>query len=280
MNRVSVIIPTYNRADRVVAALESVLAQTRPPDEVIIVDDGSTDSTSERLEPLRKHIHYVFQKNRGPASARNAGIQQASGELVAFLDSDDLWLPKKLERQLSAFANDRRLHICHTNEIWIRNGVRVNPMKKHQKYGGHIFDKVLPLCIVSPSSVMMTRQLLNEVGGFDESLPACEDYDLWLRVLWRYPIAYIEESLVIKHGGHADQRSRIIKGLDQYRIRALEKLLASGVLAPEQHRLALDEFTRKCQIYGSGCVKHGKGEEGNYYLHLPMKYATKARESR
>ena len=274
MNRISVIIPTYNRADRVVAALGSVLAQTRPPDEVIVVDDGSTDNTSERLAPYHERIHYVCQPNRGPASARNTGIKQASGELVAFLDSDDLWLPKKLERQLAAFANDRALRICHTNEIWIRNGVRVNPMRKHQKYGGHIFEKVLPLCIVSPSSVIMTRQLLNEMGGFDESLPACEDYDLWLRVLCRYPIAYIEEPLVIKHGGHADQRSRTIKGLDQYRIRALEKLLASGTLIPEQYRLALDELTRKCQIYGAGCVKHGKPEEGNYYLRLPLKYAT------
>ncbi len=276
MNRISVVIPTYNRADGVVAALGSVLAQTQPPDEVIIIDDGSTDNTSERLAFYRERIHYVCQPNRGPASARNAGVQHSSGELVAFLDSDDLWLPKKLERQLAAFANDPDLRICHTNEIWIRNGVRVNPMKKHQKYGGHIFEKVLPLCIVSPSSVVMTRQLLNEVGGFDGSLPACEDYDLWLRVLCRYPIAYIEEPLVVKHGGHADQRSRTVKGLDQYRIRALEKLLASGILTPEQYRLALDELTRKCQIYGAGCVKHGKPEDGNYYLRLPLKYATVA----
>jgi len=276
MNRISVIIPTYNRADGVVAALGSVLAQTQLPDEVIIVDDGSTDNTSERLAPYRERIHYVCQPNRGPASARNTGIKQASGELVAFLDSDDLWLPKKLERQLAVFGNDPALRICHTNEIWIRNGVHVNPMRKHQKYGGHIFEKVLPLCIVSPSSVVMTRQLLNEMGGFDGSLPACEDYDLWLRVLCRYPIAYIEEPLVIKHGGHADQRSRSVKGLDQYRIRALEKLLASGILTPEQYRLALDELTRKCKIYGAGCVKHGKPEEGNYYLRLPLKYATVA----
>lgn len=273
MDRVSVIIPTYNRADRVVAALESVLAQTRQPDEVIVVDDGSTDNTSGRLATYRERICYVFQPNRGPAGARNTGIRHASGEVLAFLDSDDLWLPKKLERQLAVFAHDPALCICHTNEIWIRNGKRVNPMKKHQKYGGNIFEKALPLCIVSPSSVMMRRELLLDVGGFDESLPACEDYDLWLRILCRYPVAYIEEPLVIKHGGHADQRSRTIKALDQYRIRALEKLLASRVLTREQYRLTLDELTRKCRIFGTGCMKHGKPEEGDYYLRLPLKYA-------
>ena len=268
MNAVSVIIPTYDRAHTLRRALDSVLGQKPPPSEIIVVDDGSTDGTKECVEALRHpersegshrsfgpsalRMTYLFQPNRGPAAARNLGIQNAKGEFVAFLDSDDEWLPGKLAAQIKFFEENPDYLICQTEEIWIRNGRRVNPMKKHKKYGGRIFEKCLPLCIVSPSSVMMKREFFDRVGLFDESLPACEDYDLWLRASARMPIGLIEKPYLIKYGGHADQRSRQFPVMDRFRIEALRKILVSGILTPSQQEAALRELTRKSQIIAQG----------------------------
>lgn len=253
---VSVMIPTFNRRNVLRRAVGSVLAQTFRDFELIVVDDGSTDGTQKIVgaycspksvaEPVLnaldesalfvagntplhagvKHLQFIRQKHRGVSSARNAGIRRACAELIAFLDSDDEWLPEKLERQVQFFRDHPKSKIVQTEEIWIRNGRRVNPMKKHKKYGGRIFKHCLPLCIVSPSAVMMKRELFDEVGLFDESLPACEDYDLWLRIACRYPIDLIDEPLIIKYGGYADQLSRTIPTLDRYRIQSLVKILS------------------------------------------------------
>lgn len=260
---VSVVIPTYDRAELVVRALHSVLAQTRPPDEVIVVDDGSTDDTVERIRAQFPTVRLLAQPNRGVSAARNTGIRAATGEWIALLDSDDEWLPFKLERQLRAVANETLL--CHGDEIWIRRGRRVNPMKKHRKYGGHIFEKCLPLCVISPSSVLLPRQLLDAVGLFDESLPACEDYDLWLRVTARFPVVYVDEPLIVKHGGHDDQLSRRHWGMDRFRIAALEKILASDALDEHQRAAARSILANKIAIYASGARKRGRLTEARAY---------------
>jgi GT2 family glycosyltransferase len=145
-------------------------------------------------------------------------------------------------------------------------------MQKHKKYSGWIFEQCLPLCIVSPSSVMIGRSVFSSVGLFDETFLACEDYDLWLRIAARYPICLIETPLIIKRGGHADQQSKIIPHLDQYRIRALCKILESGILQPAQQQQALYELKKKCRIYGSGCLKRGRRDEGERILKLPENY--------
>ncbi len=256
-----------------VDAVRSVLEQDWPAKELIIVDDGSTDETEAVLRPfLGSSVRYERQEHAGVSAARNRGIELARGEWIALLDSDDRWLPGKLARQMKFFQEHPDFLICQTEEIWIRNGRRVNPMKKHRKYGGWIFDKCLPLCMVSPSAVMMRRELFERVGMFDETLPACEDYDLWLRVSAKYPIGLVDEPLIVKHGGHADQLSRTEKHLDRYRIKALEKLLGCGELSPEQHQLALEELKKKCRVYGEGCLKRGNGEEGRKYLALHERY--------
>lgn len=277
---VSVIIPTYNRTKLIQRALKSAFDQTYPNFEVIVVDDGSTDQTVLQLEH-HPHLVLIHKKNEGVSAARNTGIGQARGKLIAFLDSDDEWLPKKLERQVEFFEKNPEAMICQTDEIWIRNGKRVNPMKKHKKYSGWIFKECLPLCIVSPSAVMMRRELFDIVGNFDESLPACEDYDLWLRVAARFPIYFIGEKLVVKYGGHADQLSRTVENLDRYRIQALMKILdcrgwvpqPSGAettpLQPDQWQSAFTELKKKCLVYGNGCRKRGKSEEAKKYLQLP-----------
>ena len=266
---VSVIIPTYNRSSLVLEAVESVFKQTFVDFELIVVDDGSIDGTAEALNQYKGQVVYSFQDNRGVSTARNLGIQMARGQWIAFLDSDDLWLPGKLDSQIQFFSQNPEALICQTEEIWIRNGRRFNPLKKHQKYSGDIFVPSLRLCLVSPSAVMIKRDLFERVGYFDEALPACEDYDLWLRISAQFPIFLIDQPLVVKRGGHPDQLSRTTPTLDRFRIQALVKILNSGRLTVSQYDLAYKELETKCRIYGQGCLKRGRIEEGNLYLCLP-----------
>jgi hypothetical protein len=165
--------------------------------------------------------------------------------------------------------------ICQTEEIWVRNGRRVNPKNRHRKFSGDIFEKSLPLCLISPSAVMMRKQLMDEMGVFDETFPACEDYDLWLRVTWKYPVGLIETPLIVKQGGHADQLSRMPE-LDKYRIKALVKILSQGCLSSSQQTCALAMLTEKCQIYASGCRKRNRLQEAEYYQTLPGKFLSAA----
>lgn len=266
---VSVIIPTYNRSSLVLEAVESVFKQTYVNFELIVVDDGSIDGTAEALNPYKGRFVYISQDNRGVSTARNRGLQIARGEWIAFLDSDDFWLPVKLETQIRFFSQNPEALICQTEEIWIRNGRRLNPLKKHQKFSGDIFAPSLRLCLVSPSAVMIKRDLFERVGCFDEALPACEDYDLWLRISAQFPIFLIDQPLVVKRGGHPDQLSRTTPALDRFRIQALVKILNSERLTVSQYDLAYKELETKCRIYGQGCLKRGRIEEGNFYLRLP-----------
>jgi glycosyltransferase involved in cell wall biosynthesis len=269
--KVSVIIPTYNRGWILKEAIDSVLAQDYPDYELIVVDDGSADNTRDILNSYGQEIIVLHQSNKGVSAARNLGIAESRAQLVAFLDSDDLWLPQKTARQVGFFDSDPEALICQTEEIWIRNGKRVNPKKRHQKFSGLIFKPSLDLCLVSPSAVMIRRELFDRVGLFDESLPACEDYDLWLRVSCRYPIHLIDEPLIIKRGGHADQLSKVA-GLDQYRIAAIYKILDSGKLSESQTRAAARTLKEKCMIYAGGCRKRGRAKEAEYYEKLAEKY--------
>lgn len=268
---VSVIIPTFNRARAVRAAVNSVLGQTFTDYELIVVDDGSDDETLQALAPYSRRFRLIRQDNRGVSAARNAGIAEAKGSLIAFLDSDDLWLPHKLKAQTDFFAANPAAMWQQTAEIWIRNGVRVNPKRRHAKQAGQIFQASLELCLISPSAVMLRRELLAEFGGFDECLPACEDYDLWLRILTKYPV-YLDPAYgIIKHGGHADQLSRN-PALDVYRIQALQKIWrlsqtsGANLALNDADRTALEQvLKKKCAIYAAGCRKRGRVEEARVY---------------
>ena len=262
---ISVIIPTWNRAERLVNTLQSVFSQSLPPTEVIVVDDGSTDDTREIVRNQFPDVRYLFQQNKGVSSARNTGIKAASGDWIALLDSDDHWQPDKLKQQCEQLCASPDYKICHSDEIWIRNGRRVNPMKKHAKQGGHIFRQCLPLCVISPSAVLIHRDLFNEVGLFDERLPACEDYDLWLRICALHPVLYIDRPLITKTGGHADQLSRRHWGMDRFRIHALENILASNTLDTANHAAALSTLLEKLAIVINGAIKHGNHELANDY---------------
>ena len=272
---ISVVIPTHNRARLLGRALDSVLKQTRPPAEVIVVDDGSTDATEALMRRRFPNCRYLRQENRGVSSARNRGIEAAAGEWIAFLDSDDAWLPGKLEAQQRALDGGG-LRLCHTEEIWIRGGRRVNPMKKHAKAGGRIFRRCLPLCAISPSSVLIHRSLFDEVGLFDETLPACEDYDLWLRICAFHPVAYVERPQITKYGGHPDQLSRRHWGMDRFRIRALEKIIAAPGLDPGDRLAAIETLVKKAKILAQGAEKRGKREQAAEYREKQRRYRTLA----
>jgi glycosyltransferase involved in cell wall biosynthesis len=265
---VSVIIPTHNRSALLREAVASVLAQEDADLEVIVVNDGSSDDTASLLESFGSAIRTISQPRGGVSSARNAGIRAATREWLAFLDSDDLWLPQKLRTQLAFLRENPEFKICQTEETWIRSGRKLNPKQYHRKPRGYCFPQLLERCLISPSAVVIHRELFGDVGLFDESLPACEDYDLWLRIGYRYPIGLVKEPLTIKRGGHADQLSSTISALDRYRIQALAKLLQHEPLSPHQQELTLQALERKCRIYGEGCRKRGRNEEAESFVRL------------
>jgi glycosyltransferase involved in cell wall biosynthesis len=259
--RVTVIIPTYNRWPMLGEAIESVLGQTYPGFELIVVDDGSTDETVARLNKYRSRLRLISQgRRKGVSAARNVGAGEARGSLLAFLDSDDLWRPTKLAFQADFMELHPEIAVCQTEEIWIRNGVRVNARAIHRKPDGDIFLPSLDLCLVSPSAVMMRRDLFVALGGFDEALPVCEDYDLWLRIAIDHQVALMPELLAIKRGGHADQLSHSVWGMDRFRVIALQKLLRSDISCARREA-AVDVLRRKVRILANGARKRGKEPE-------------------
>jgi len=263
---VSVIIPSRDRCHQLQQALASIHAQSAAPREIIVVDDGSVDGTADMLRREHPDVILLCQSHAGVSAARNRGIIHSTGEWIALLDDDDEWLPHKLERQLDAIGAPPAALVCHTEEIWIRRGRRVNPKKKHAKRGGWIFEHCLPLCCMSPSSILLHRSVVDDVGLFDEALPACEDYDLWLRIACRYPVLFIEEPLLIKHGGHDDQLSRRFWGMDRFRVQALEKIRGTPFLSDAQRDAVRDTLRQKLHILHVGADKRGKHDEARGYL--------------
>ena len=259
--KISVVIPTFNRISLVARAIDSVLKQSLNPYEIIVVDDGSDDGTSEMINNKYKSIKLIQQQNNGVSAARNNGIKHAKGDWIGLLDSDDEWTEKKLENQANRLIKTPEYDFCHTNEIWIRNGVRVNQRKKHEKYGGYIFDKCLDICRISPSSVLFRKNILDHVGWFDSQLPVCEDYDLWLRITSEYRILFIDEPLIIKYGGHDDQLSRSVESIEFFRIKSLENLLDRTELSTNNRVLAIQMIIKKYNIYLNGLVKRKKQGE-------------------
>jgi glycosyltransferase involved in cell wall biosynthesis len=268
---ISVIIPTYNRCWILKEAIDSVLSQEYTNFEVIVVDDGSDDATAALLSSYGDYITNIYQENRGVSTARNVGILMAKGDYIAFLDSDDMWLPDKLSCQVDFFQSHPEAAICQTDEIWIRNGVRVNPKSRHKKPSGMIFEPSLQLCLVSPSAVMIQKNLFEEIGLFNEAFPACEDYDLWLRIGLYYPIYLIGLKMVVKRGGHDDQLSRN-PGLDQYRIQSIVNILENHSLSASYRQAAVNVLREKCRIYADGCIKRGRMDEAGLYLQIISTY--------
>jgi glycosyltransferase involved in cell wall biosynthesis len=272
----SVIIPTYNRLPLLERALGSVLAQTVLPQEIIIIDDGSEDSTEQLVKHFKNSsevkILYHKQPNRGPASARNRGIERSSSTFLAFLDSDDHWHKRKIENQFDELKKNYQTRVSHTREKWLRRGEHLNQKKIHIPTGGTIFNSCLNLCCVGMSTVMLNKSIFDDYGLFDENLRCCEDYDFWLRVSVKERFLLIDSPLTIKEGGREDQVSAIFRvGMDKFRIYSLSKLISQGNLNDDQDMMARHKLVEKCEIYGRGCLKHGKIDEGNAMLELARK---------
>ncbi len=199
MPSISVIIPTYNRGYIITEAVESVLAQTYKDLEIIVVDDGSADNTREVLKPYRDRIRYFYQANKGVAAARNKGIEEAEGKFIAFLDSDDLWLPEKLELQKELFDNRPELGLVYTRfwRIYAESGKKKLKPKDGYLKEGYICPQVLFKYLVWAGSVMARKACFCKAGGFDPSLPLVQDRDMWIRIAREFRISFINQPLVI-----------------------------------------------------------------------------------
>ncbi|MDI7218621.1 glycosyltransferase [Leptospira santarosai] len=265
MNSISVVIPTFNREDKIIKAISSVLAQTLRPKEIIVADDGSTDSTVSKIQETFSNsydgIRILFLEHKGVSHARNRGVENATGDWIAFLDSDDEWLPEKLERQWKYCEKHPETEILQSQEIWIRNGKRVNPPVYLSKKDGWIFEQSLEFCSVTPSSVLLKKDLYENRGGMDERLPACEDYDLWLRITPKTPVALLNEFLLVRYGGHGDQLSARYPAMDRFRIYSIIKLLNSNLLDEKQRDCAEKILSAKWEILRQGRIKRNSWSE-------------------
>lgn len=253
--KIDVIIPTYNRKLTLERAITSVLNQSYPDYQLIVVDDGSTDGTWEALQKYASHpqITLLRQENKGVSAARNAGVKASSHAWVSFLDSDDEWLPQKLKTQMDYLSSNTNINFLHAEEIWIRNGVRVNPKMKHNKGPENLFERSLEHCLISPSTVIMKRELFLKHQGFDESMTVCEDFDLWNKILISEKIGFIPDFLVQKYGGHEDQLSTQFVAMDYWRIKSL---LALAQAHPSQLELISDVLKKKVPLLLKGYLKH------------------------
>lgn len=267
MDEVAAVIPVFNRANQLVRALESVRDQTRAVSECVVVDDGSENCLSDARQFLEEFfpegIWIVFPENRGVAAARNAGVAATSAKWICFLDSDDVWLPTKLEKQLAWHEVNPACRISQVEEAWIRDGAPVKKPKGWQPPHGKIFPTAVERCAISPSAVMMRRDLWAEHGGFDEEFRVCEDYELWLRIALREEVGLVNQGcpLIEKHAGHSDQLS-LARAMDRHRVAILIRFLSErgSALSTEERSLVRQAIREKASIVATGGEKRGMEE--------------------
>ena len=254
--KVSVIIPTLNRINTLQRAIDSVIAQSFKSIEIIVIDNGSSDGSVNMLKKYYPTVKLIHEHKSGVSASRNKGIKYAKNTWIAFLDSDDAWDQKKLEKQINLLHNSHdKYRLIHTNEIWIRNGKKINQMKKHQKFGGYIFNECLSLCCISPSSVLIDRSIFDDMGLFNENLPVCEDYDMWLRICSKEAVLFIDEKLTFKYGGHKDQLSKSYWGMDRFRVNSIENLILNYDLNTDQKNKSMATLIKKLKIIINGAKK-------------------------
>ena len=267
--KISVVIPTLNRINTLQRALDSVINQTYKPAEIIVVDNGSSDGTLKFLREQYPKITTLTENKVGVSSARNKGIKKSINQWIALLDSDDAWHPRKLEVQTSMLDSAlKEYSLIHTDEVWFRNNKHINQMKKHKKQGGYIFERCLSLCCISPSSVLFKKNILDKVGLFDESLPVCEDYDMWLKICSSEEVLFAQDKLTYKYGGHKDQLSKSYWGMDRFRIKSIENIIKNFDLTNKQKKQAKKELIKKLKIIINGAFKRNN-------LSIVNKFSTK-----
>lgn len=273
---ISVIIPTYNRKEMVLNAIKSVLEQSSKPNEIIVVDDGSTDST-EDLFPIEGVIYHKIEHSGFPGKVRNTGASLSTSEYLAFLDSDDIWFKDKLQKQLEYFMSNSKCQILHTKERWIMNGKLISQKKRKHNTSGNIFKDSLQGCIMGPSTILMEKKLYLEYGGFSETIEVGEDYDLWLRICNSVDIDYIDDELITKFAGHGDQLSFKYGYIEPFKVDVLENLIKSGILSEENLSLALESLKVKYEIIINGCTKRKNIDAVHMYNNRKKSFLSKLR---
>lgn len=271
MMTVAVVIPVFNRAELLPRAVESVLAQTFRPTELVVVDDGSNErygATREKLEAAGFRW-LELSRNQGVAAARNAGAALTSSEWIAFLDSDDEWHSEKLARQLAWHEANPEVRISQTRENWVRSGVPVNKPDHWEPVESDMAGASRRRCMIGPSCVMMRRDLWSEVGGFDPRYRVCEDFELWLRITALNRVGLVDgEALVTKYGGHRDQLSTTTPALDRYRIVALLEMLGRGGMKEDDRIDIIAVIGEKANIVAKGAEKRGEVVRADFYRRL------------
>jgi len=269
----SIIIPSYNRANFLKIAVRSVLNQDFTDYELIVVDDGSYDNTKKVIDSISdKRFKSLYQSHKGVSAARNNGLGLAKGKFICFLDSDDRFCKNKLSITFSYIKKYPKYKIFHTEEIWYKKGNLLPQKIHHKKPSGSAFENAAKLCCIGMSTAVVKKEIFKEIGNFDEKLPACEDYDFWLRVTSKFDIFLIPHQLTLKEGGHPDQQSKKYPAMDIFRIYALQKTLESKKLAKNYRKVALNELKHKCSIYLKGAKKRNKISEINKYQELIKKF--------
>ena len=258
--RVSIIIPAYNRYPLLTEAVESVRAQSFWDYELIVVDDGSDDETPRLRND--EDIRYLQIPHCGmPGAVRNRGVEAAQGEYIAFLDSDDLWLPEKLARQVPLLDAQPDVPLIHTREHWRRGAKTVSQKGQKHVREGNIFSDALWKCTIGPSTVLMRKAVFEELGGFDESLEVAEDYEFWLRLTSRYLVSYLDEALTVKRAGDWEQLSEKHGQIEGFRIEALFRLLEQDRLPRDCRHETRAMLQKKLRIWSTGAIKRGRDED-------------------
>jgi len=264
MPKVSTIVPTYNYAHFLRDCVNSIIQQTYKDFEIVVIDDGSTDETRAIVESLIEsnpgvQIRYIYQNNQGPAAARNHGIREAQGEYIAFCDADDVWAPEKLDKQLDLFEQDPELAMifsdmsqqvedgCYEESYFHKRGI--NPEKFTNVYSKLIERNNF----IIPTTVVLRRKILDDVGIFDERYRVGEDYELWLRIAKKYKIGYIDKPLVIRFS-HEGSISRTKDVYCRDNIRITKELLSRY------------EFSKKERFILRQRIKQNNYELGYHYF--------------
>jgi glycosyltransferase involved in cell wall biosynthesis len=304
----TVVVPTCNRREMVAQALQSVLAQTYRNFELVVVDDGSTDGTPmhlmrllgaepraveilSRMNPAALNpffhqfvhdgipIQYQYHPNRGLGAARNRGIRHARGTYVAFLEAEDLWEPTHLQAQIAFLDGDGWARIARVGGRQAKDGTRARRSRRAEEASGWIFSQALEACPAGLSCAVVHRGCFAECGTFDENMPACDDYDLWLRLAARFPIHYVAGPEVTHRSPRPELASHSWTW-DRFRVYALEKAFQSGQLNPEQRFLVSQEIVRRCEHLVEGYRRQKSEERANFYERKRKRFAQEVRKLR
>ena len=265
-------IPVYNRSGGMLEkAIQSVLGQSYRDFRLVVVDDGSSDDLSAEKESVEEagHRWICSRKNRGVAAARNLGAGAANSDWISFLDSDDIWRPEKLERQVEWHRRHPDVRISQVKEKWVRNGSEVRRPKHWLQREGDLFFNSILRCSIGPSCVMMRRDLWTETKGFDETFRVCEDYELWLRICRVEQVGLVPgKALTMKTAGHGDQLSVTVPALDRYRVFALLKMMRDNGLSAVHKEWVAEGIQRKSAVLTKGARKRGSLADAQWFSEM------------